>query len=478
MSDLRVAASAISGVLCAAALATAVMQTLLLAMYAEIPGLLHVTIDDASWLLTATLLVGAVATPSLSRLADMYGKRRMILVCLSALLVGSLVGVIAPSLPLLIAARALQGASLAIVPIGMSLMRDELPSERLSGAVALMSAAIAVGAALGLSLTGLIYLRLGWHALFWICAAMGAVLIVAVLAVVPESPVRSGGSFDLLGAVLLSMFLTALLLGITKSGVWGWSSPAILLSFGTAAVMFVVWLRWELRARHPLVDLRVAMHRPVIVTNAATVIFGLAMFVNLLATSALLQMPTTTGYGVGLTVVQAGFAMLPTAVAMVVLAPVAGRLTGRYGPRFTLILASVTFFLGYALRAGFSNSALQISLGAVVCGCANLLAFSALPVSIMRSVPVSQTSAANGVNTVARYFGMASASAAVAAVLAAASVPVGDRLLPTQDAFQHVFVLAALAGAAAGIITLFLPRAGSRPAVSEDVVEGVLVTDI
>jgi MFS family permease len=202
------------------------------------------------------------------------------------------------------------------------------------------------------------------------------------------------------------------------------------------------------------------------------------MFVNLVTTSALLQMPTTTGYGVGLNVVQAGLAMLPTAVAMVVLAPVAGRLTGRYGPRFTLILASLTFCLGYALRAGFSNSVLQISLGAVVCGCANLLAFSALPVSIMRSVPVSQTSAANGVNTVARYLGMASASAAVAAVLAAASVPVGDRLLPTQDAFEHIFVLAALAGAAAGIITLFLPRAGSRPAVSEEVAEGVLVNDI
>ena len=121
-------------VLALAGLIVAVMQTLLVPLIPDLPNLLGVSTDDASWLITATLLASAVATPSMSRLADMFGKRRMMLVSLALMAAGSVLGALGTSLALLIAARALQGCGMALIPIGMSIMRDELPRERLGAA--------------------------------------------------------------------------------------------------------------------------------------------------------------------------------------------------------------------------------------------------------------------------------------------------------------------------------------------------------
>ena len=107
--------------------AVSLMQTLVVPLLPDFPELLDTTADNASWLVTVTLLTAAVATPILSRLADMFGKRRMIVVSLVVLLAGSLLGAAGDSLPVLIVARALQGFAPALIPIGISTMRDELP---------------------------------------------------------------------------------------------------------------------------------------------------------------------------------------------------------------------------------------------------------------------------------------------------------------------------------------------------------------
>ena len=173
-----------------------------------------------------TLLTSAVATPIVSRLADMFGKRLMMLVCMVAMTVGCVLAAAVGTYLAVIVGRSLQGFAAALIPIGISIMRDELPKEKVGSAVALMSATLGIGAALGLPLSGLIFENLGWQAIFWISAGIGAALIVGVLLLVSESTVRTRGRFDYLGALLLSVALTALLLGISKGGVLGMGQSA------------------------------------------------------------------------------------------------------------------------------------------------------------------------------------------------------------------------------------------------------------
>ena len=419
--------------------------------FAAAARLVGVSPEDASWLVTATLLAGAVATPSLARLADMYGKRRMMLASLAAMTLGSVIAALSSSLGVLITARALQGFGMALIPIAISIMRDEIPRERLGSAVALVSATLGVGAAVGLPLSGFVYEHLGWHALFWISAALGAIVAVAVRVVIPESRLRSGGTFDIVGALLLSGVLVGLLLGITKGGTWGWANERTLLCFSAAAALLAVWLPWELRVRQPLVDVRTSARRPVLLTNIASFLAGFAMYCNMLTTTELLQIPTSTGYGFGLAVTTAGLAMLPAGLTMVVMAPVSAAITRRFGAKVTLMVGAGALAAGYLLRVFLMAEVWQIVLGAIVVSTGTAISYAAMPILIMRAVPATETAAANGLNMVLRSVGTSTASAAVAAVLTTVTMTVGGIAYPSQQAFQHVFVLAAIAVDALGI---------------------------
>jgi MFS family permease len=138
-------------VLALAGITVSLQQTLVVPLVPQFPRLLGAPADTA-WIVTATLLTAAVAVPIVGRLADMVGKRRMLLVCLATLVAGSVVAALSTSLVPLIVGRALQGLATGVIPLGISLMRDELPPERLGSATALMSASLGVGGALGLPL--------------------------------------------------------------------------------------------------------------------------------------------------------------------------------------------------------------------------------------------------------------------------------------------------------------------------------------
>ena len=355
------------------------MQTLVVPLLPDFPSLLDTSPDNSSWLVTVTLLTSAVATPILSRLADMHGKRRMIVVSLVTLLAGSLLGAVGTSLEVLILARILQGFAPALIPIGISTMRDELPPERIGGAVALMSATLGIGGAIGLPLSGVIYEAFGWQAVFWASVAMSLVMLVLVLVVVPESKVKAPAPFDWLGAVLMSGALTTLLLGISKGGTWGWTSQWTLLSFTAAVLFFAAWAPWELRTGDPLVDLRTSTRRPVLLTNVASLLAGFAMFTNLLVATQQLQIPAETGAGFGLTATGAGLAMLPGGLLMVVMAPVSAAITRRFGARTTLVGGLVATALGYVARVLLDGTLLQLVVAVSIVGAVSMtLCFGAL----------------------------------------------------------------------------------------------------
>lgn len=442
-------------------------QTLVVPLLPDFPRLLDTTLDNASWLVTITLLVSAVATPIVSRLADMFGKRRMMLLCLISVIVGSLVAALGPdALSVVVAGRGLQGVGAALIPVGISIMRDELPPERVGSAVALMSATLGIGGAVGMPLSGFITDHFSWHALFWVSAAFAAALFAAVLVVIPESQVRTGGRFDYVGAVLLSIALSGLLLGVSKGGTWGWSSEYTVVSFVVAVVFFALWLPSQLRAGQPLVDLRTSVRRPVLLTNIASALLGFTMFGNMLSTTQQMQMPTATGYGFDLSVTQAGLAMLPGGLAMVAFAPVSAGITRRYGARTTLIAGAAIMVVGYIGRVFLTGSVAEVVAGSTVISAGTAISYAAMPTIIMRSVPITETASANGLNTLLRAVGTSTASATVAAFLSASTMVVGAAALPTLDAFQHGFWAAAVAGLAAIGVASAIPTTAPAPVVA------------
>ncbi|HEX8969961.1 MFS transporter [Oryzihumus sp.] len=454
----------------------ALQQTLVVPLLPEFPKLLHTTTEDASWLVTATLLTSAVATPIVSRLADMAGKRLMMIICLVVMIAGSVVGALGTSLGAVVTGRALQGFAAALIPVGISIMRDELPRERVGSAVALMSATLGIGAAIGLPLSGFISEHADWHALFWVAAGMGALMLVAVPLVIPESPVRTRGRFDVGGAILLSTALTSLLLAISKGGHWGWTSERTLVLFVAAAVLLAVWLPVELRVAQPLVDVRTSARPAVLLTNLASVLLGFAMFGNMLTTTQLLQMPKATGYGFGLSVIDAGLGMLPAGLAMVLLAPVSAAITRRFGARTTLITGALIMAGAYVGRVFLVGQLWQVIVGAALVSMGTAVSYAAMPTLIMRAVPITETASANGLNTLLRAIGTSTASATVAAVLTGTVIRLGPVAVPALDAFKHIFWLAAIASLASAAVALALPRsraAAPAPALAPGTGEAV-----
>lgn len=428
-------------------------QTLILPLLPLLPDLLDTSPDTASWLVTATLLSGAVATPTLSRLADMYGKKRMMVVALGVSILGSALGAVSQALPLLVAARALQGVGMALVPVGIAIMRDELPRDRIPLGVALMSATLAIGAGIGPPASGLITEHLDWHSIFWLTGLVGVALLTTAHLVLPESRVRTNGTFDLRGAVLLSAALTAILLGLSKGAQWGWTSPPTLVAFVLGAAILAVWTPLELRTPNPLVDLKVATRRAVVLVNGASVLIGFAMFANMLLTVQLLQAPAESGYGLGIGPMEAGFWMAPSAVAFGVTAPVAARMIRIIGPQRTLLVGTVMMTIAYAARVYLSDDLAQVVTGSVVVSVGTAIGYSALPTLIMRAVPVTETASANGLNVLLRSVGTSTASAAVAAVFSATAVTVAGHAVPPIGAIDALFWLSALATLGAIAVT-------------------------
>ncbi|TDO68345.1 MFS transporter [Kribbella sp. VKM Ac-2571] len=438
-----------------------ISQTIVVPLLPELPAITHSPPSDVSWLITVTLLTGAVFTPLLGRAGDMYGKRRVLLIALSSMVVGSLLCASSSNLSVLIVGRAFQGAAVAVVPLGISILRDELPPRRVIPSIAIMSSTLGIGAAFGIPAATLVVEYANWHTMFWINLGLGVLDIVLVLLIVPESAIRTRGRFDIFGAVGLSAFLVCLLLAVSKSSAW---STTTIVGLSAAAILMVpLWGWYELRTKSPLVDLRVSARPAVLFTNLGALLIGFAFYANSLSTAQLVQEPTWTGYGLGESIVVSGLCLLPGGVAMVLLSPVSARISSARGPRFTLAIASVLMAAGYVVRLFTSSNVAGIVIGATVVSAGTAVAYSALPALIMHAVPVTETAAANGLNTLMRTIGQAICSTIVASVLAGVTISSGGRVAPALSAYLIVFVIAGISALVAAGLVMFIPARRPEP---------------
>lgn len=439
----------------------ALQGTLLVPMMARLGEIYGVSVVQGSWLITITLLVGALATPVVARLADMFGNRRMMLVSLFVLVAGSVLLAVTDSYVAALVGRGMAGFGSALMPVAMSAMHELLPPHRVASGLALVSATLGLGAAVGLPLSGAMYAALGWQSLFWMSAVVGALVMVAtwrVLPVVPPVPV-AGRRFDWPGSVLLVSGLVPLLVVVSQGNEWGWGSTPVVGLAVAAMVGFGLWVPWELRRTHPLVDLRVAAYRPVLLTNVASVLVAIGMLANLLLASLQLGTPRVVEGALGLSAGKVGLAMAVPAAVLVVTSPVVGRLLSRYGGRRLLVAGAVVMSGGYLARLVLDGSVLQVITGCVLVGIGTSLTFAAMPMIIMGSVPAGEVASANGLNSLCRMIGTSISTAGIAALISVTSVVVAGRDYPSALTSHAAFVICAGATLVAAVIACFVPRA-------------------
>jgi EmrB/QacA subfamily drug resistance transporter len=410
---------------------------------------LHTSVDAASWILIAYLLSASVATPIIGRLGDMHGKNRLLVWTLLGLAVGTLLAAVARSIAVLDIARVIQGVGGGVVPLSFGIVRDEFPPRRVAGGIGLISSMLGIGGGAGIVLGGLILQHLSWHWLFWL--PLGPTVVIAIVAyvVIPDSPVRSPARINWVSAALMSAGMSALLIAISETAVWGWVSPKTL---GLAAAGFALcgaWIAWEVRSSAPLVDMRLMRLRPVWTTNLTAALLGGGMYALFLIVPEFVQEPRSTGYGLGASTVQSGLYLLPLSVAILLVSLQAGRIAHRFGSRAALIGGTAATALSFGVMLVAHTEPWNFYLVSTLFGVGVGLSFSALGNLIVEAVPRTHTGVASGMNTVMRTLGGAVGAAFVATFIAGSSnngQPAESGFLTAMAVSLGLLLLAFLAG--------------------------------
>jgi MFS family permease len=424
-----------------------------------------VSLSTGEWILTVTLLTGALATPVMGRLADGPRQRRVILVALASVVVGCVLSALSNGFTLLLVGRALQGVGLGLLPVAMAIARRHLSPEKARRTIATLSVTTAIGAGLGYPVTGLIAQVLDFRAAYWFGAITVAGAFVLAALVLPP---RSGGTsrrFDFVGASLLSLVVIGVSVVLSEGGEWGWASNRTIGIVAASVVLLAVWIPLELRFAHPLVDLRQVRNRSVLTADASGFIISIALYLLLPIIVVFVQIPTSTGFGFGSSLVVSGLVLVPLSVGSFVASRFLIAYERRFGSRTMIPLGSVVFAAG-AVFFVLEHSALWEAFVAVaICGLGVGFTTGAMPGFIVRAVAQNETGSAMGFYQVVRSIGLTVGSALSAAVLLA-HTPHGQAL-PDVSGFMMTLIIAAGLCLVTAVVSFLLPgRKASSPYVS------------
>ena len=458
-----------------AAMAFSVLQSLVIPVLPAIGRDLHVSQQAVTWVLTGYLLSASVATPILGRLGDMFGKRRVLVITMASLAAGTVICGLATTLAVLLVGRVAQGLGGALFPLAFAIIRDELPEERVAGAIGFISATLGIGGGLGITLAGPITAHLGYHWLFWAPLPLVLLATAGIRLLIPESPVRSGGRVNIGCAVLLSAWLITLLIGITEGPRWGWLSPAFGATVLAAAVLFGCWWAAEWRSASPLVDVRMLVRPAVWRTNVVALAVGFGLYGSLALIPELLQTPRAAGYGFGVTVTDAGLFLLPQTAVVFAVGALSGRIAAAIGSA-RAVLAGVLLAAGsFVLLAIADTRVWQILAATVMLGAAVGLTYSGMPNVIVESVPAAQTGVATGMNANIRTLGSAlggqvTTSIVTTTIVAASAVSRGGGALgyPASRGFTVSFIVLAVISLGAAVVAARVPDSRRRAAASAE----------
>ncbi len=437
-------------------------------VYAALPKLIGVFGDPnkAGWLVTGHLIVGAGSALIAARMGDLRGRKKVMLLLLAVAAIGSLISALGTSFWVVLVGRSMQGIIGAMLPLGIGVVREALREDKVPLGVGVIVTASSVGSAAGLIVGGTIVDNFDWH---WLFAAGAIMLTVSLVAVWLFVPVTKGADpehpIDWIDGLMPVSGITSLVLAISLSKAMGWSDPRVLALLAAGLAILASWAWRNLHASYPLINLRLLAERNVAIAIIISVFMSLGTYHVMLLFAPLMQAPTWTVVGLGMSATMAGFIKLPSNLLAFTAGPVAGWIASRYTNRAALIIGSCFGIAGWGLTALMPDSVIElvlllclISYGTtmLLTGCLNLVA---------ASVPPASTSEAIASLAVVRTMFMAIGSQVIAVILSAQTItePGGTAQFPGPGAYQITTTWITMTVVAGLVAALFVRKQRQTP---------------
>lgn len=461
-------------VLALSTFAIVVMQSLVMPILPSLATSLNVSMADVSWVVTVNLLSAAVFTPILGSLGDALGRKRVLMITLTLVTIGSVLAAMTHMMAFVLVGRALQGMGFAAMPLAIGIVRSIFPPARVPSSIALLSALTGIGAGAGLLVSGLLVKAdVTAQGMFWISAAATAVglLGVALLVKLPET--ASKFTVDIWGALTLAGGLVCIVLGINRGPAWGWGSGTVLGLFAGGVVLLAVWMFVETKVREPLVDMRMMRNPVVLGTNLTAFLAGAGMFGAMVLILQYVQTPSQFGYGFGADTLGAALTLTPLTAGTLTAAVLVSALIRRVGPKWPLALGMTVATGTFAFLIAFHAEHWQFYVATGLLGLGLGLSMGAMPALLNTAVAPEKTSVANSVNSTLRSVGGSIGTAIATAILASRTV--AGSPLPTVDGYVLAFWVAAGICVLAVVAALVVPyRHGKAVTSSSHSIEGVV----
>ena len=411
-------ALAVVGLLVFVELCSGILQGSVPTLVPLIGTQMHIGSGDLSWINTLPLLVAGISVPLASKLGDIYGHRRMLLITMACVAVGSVIAALATSYALLLVGRALQGLFIAWLPFDIAIVRDRIRGRRVGSALGLLVGAIGLGSTIGSIGVGLLSEHIhSTHALLWFPAIAVLLCLPIVLFFIPETVTRLRSRIDWLGALLLSAGLGCGLLALGNGQTWGWNSARVLALGAIAVAALVLFAAAELRGGQPFIDVRMVASRRLAPLYLLSFIGGAATFGATTAGATFLATPSIFGFGFGMNTLDLALMALPVTAAGFAAAGSAARLMRSLGARTTLSLGFLLFTAAYGLLTVAHAALWQLVVAFILTGLGLGLLIGALPVLITDRLPADQVSTGIGVYETLRAVAGSVAGAAFGAIL-------------------------------------------------------------
>ena len=414
-----------------------------------------IDVTSASWVLSANLAVTAVAVPILGRLGDIYGRRPILMLSLVLYGAGSILAAMAPTFGMLVVGRGLAGLGGGVFGLTYALAREWLPLDRRTRAISLLSIGVSFGAMIGLPLGGF-FLDFGsYHAILWANVVSALIGIVAVLTLIPRRGLREPAKIDIPGAVGLAFVVALPLLALARITKNGAIDPAFLAELTAAAIAAVLFIGIESRTKSPMIDVRLAKSKQVLIANIVSFFVGVGNF------ALMVQIPLIAqdgGAGLGLAALASALLLLPGSLMQLPVAFAVGTLITRFGNRVVLAMGSGLSALGFIGLSLAHLTALAIIVGVVVVFSGIGFCFAASVNVVVQNVPSSQTGEATGLNALIRIVGSALCAPVIIGIMSRGSSVVDGRQVLVASSISTAFALLAVTMAGSGILTLALRR--------------------
>jgi EmrB/QacA subfamily drug resistance transporter len=427
---------------------------------------LGASIEELEWTVNAYNLSFAVLLMTGSALGDRFGRRRVFTCGLALFATASAACGLAPGVGWLIAARAVQGAGGALVmPLALAIVSAAFPPQRRASALGIFFSVTGLATLGGPLVGGAIAEGTAWEWIFWVNVPIGLALIPLVLARVEES-FGPDSALDVRGLALVTGAALGLVWGLVRGNAAGWGSLEVVATLGAGSLLALAFVAWELRAREPMLPMRLFRSRAFSAGNVATFCLLASILSAVFFLAQFLQ--TTLGYGP----LAAGLRLVPWTAALLVVAPIAGALSDRFGARPFVVggLALQAVGMGWiALIAepGVAYSALVAPL--IVAGCGASMAIPTVQGAVFAAVGAEAIGKAAGTNNMmAQLGGVFGIAIAVAVFAAAGSYASAGAFADGFAPAMGVAAALAVAGALAGV---WVPtrRAARAAALSEPV---------